>query len=245
MCDKVSIADLVQTFCNIENHRIEVESWQIERNRKITKLSIKNFQSESLPINLADSFPNLIEFEASGTSFRIVKRENLRNLKKLESLRLESGELLRIRRDSFDDFDNLKVLSLSKNFLTSIPVEIFRQLGNLENLNLSGNNIEEFNSRLFYNLRSLKNLSLDNNKIYQISAQTFYYNRKLKIISFNDNNLRFIDAMVFDGLKEIQEVNLRRNDCIDKEYSVKEMKSGIMGSLRKDVKEVCQLNIKI
>jgi Leucine-rich repeat (LRR) protein len=245
MCDKNQLADLVQPFCVIENLQIEPQNWQIEKNRRISKVSLKNVQNENLPVNLAESFPNLLELSTSDTNFRIIKRENLRNLRKLETLRLENGEILKIRRDSFDDLENLRVLDLNKNLLNSLTPELFRQLRNLEDLNISENSIEEINPRLFYNLKNLKFLNADKNKFFSIPADAFYYNRKLKKISFSENNLRFIDKMVFNGLNEIQVVNLNKNDCIDKEYSIKEMRNGFVGSLKKDVEDVCQMTIKI
>lgn len=238
-------SDLDLPTCNIVNQQIAFDSWQIEKIRKVTKLTMKNIQNENLPLNLADSFPNLEEFSTSETSFRTLKRENLRYLRKLEILRLQRGELLKIRRDSFDDLENLRVIDLSGNYLNIIQPELFRDMEKLEELYVSDNGIEELNPRTFRYLMNLKTFSADGNKISMISVDTFAYNRRLSKISISRNALRFIDVNAFGGLRELYSLNLSENDCIDKQYSISKIKSGFMGLLKKDVEATCQQMVKI
>lgn len=245
-CDTSSIvADLIQPTCSFENHSIPVNNWQIERHRKATKLIMKNIQNENLPLNLADSFPNLVEISASSTTFRSLKRENFRFLRKLEVLQMENGELLRIRRDSFDDLVSLRILNFNGNFLTYLQPELFRNLENLEEFNINDNEIEELNPRIFRNLENLKIFSANGNKLSMITADFFTHNRKLSQISLNRNILRFIDSATFGGLKELFSVDLRENDCIDKEYSISKTRGGFIGMLKKDVDESCHITVKI
>lgn len=243
-CDQSNLENLVSSLCIISDQHIASGNYQIERNRKITSLTMKSVQSENLPVNLADSFPNLMQFSTSDSSFRIAKRDNFKNLRKLELLKMTRGELLRIRRDSFDDLDSVKIIDLSENLLSSLPVELFRQLEKLEELIVAGNEIEELYPRMFRNLPNLRIFNADENKIFMITADTFAGNRKLAKISLKNNALRFIDINAFSNLKELQSIDFSRNDCIDKEYSIEKLKGGFVGLLKEDVRKTCQMTVK-
>lgn len=227
--------------CLIENRSIEESSWQIEKNRKVTSLTLTNIQSENLPINVDESFPNLISYSASKTTFRILKKEHMRHLRSLESLSLNNGELIRIRRDTFDDMPNLLRLDLGFNFIKIISPENFRELDKLEFLSLKNNEIEEISPRIFKGLLNLKEFNGDDNKLSTITGETFSNNRRMKNISIKGNSLKFVDSSTFNGLKELKSLDLSGNDCIDKVYN---FKSGFLADIRMDMSNFCQIGVK-
>ncbi|KAG5667914.1 hypothetical protein PVAND_015879 [Polypedilum vanderplanki] len=242
-CDNQQKFDKSQ-LCSVTNRFYDFDSWQIERIRGITKLIISDIQSEFLPTGISESFPNLISYVTSETTFKSVKKENFRNLKKLETLELKNGQLSRVRRDAFEDLENLVKLNLDNNMIKLISPEHFRELGRLEFLSFNNNEIEELNPRIFRNLLNLKSISAENNKIYSILEGTFESNQNLRNISLKGNSLRFIDEKTFQGLEDLKTVDLQENNCIDKKYEVNEKFRKFLGMIRNDVSETCQNEIK-
>ncbi|CAG9811973.1 unnamed protein product [Chironomus riparius] len=239
-CDQL---DSPQT-CLIDNRHIDESSWQIEKNRKVTSLKLTNIQSENLPINVDESFPNLVSYSASETSFRILKKEHLRHLRSLESLSLNKGELIRVRRDAFDDMPNLQRLDLGYNFIKMVSPENFRELGKLEFLSIKNNEIEEISPRIFKGLLNLKEFNGDDNKLASITGETFSNNRRLRNISLKGNNLKFVDDSTFNGLKELQSLDLSGNDCIDKVYNFRGTAGALLTAIRMDMNNFCQIGVK-
>lgn len=239
-CDEQNIP---QT-CLIQNRNIDESSWQIEKNRKVTSLKLVNIQSENLPINVDESFPNLISYSASETTFRILKKEHLRHLRSLESLSLNNGQLIRVRREAFDDMPNLQRLDLGFNLIKIISPENFRELGKLEFLSLKSNEIEEISPRIFKGLLNLKEFIGDDNKLFTITGETFSNNRRLRNISIKGNNLKFVDASTFNGLKELKSLDLSGNDCIDKVYASRGTSGGFLATIRMDMNTFCQIGVK-
>lgn len=234
-----------QEVCQFHDHFVEVPAWQLERSRKVTSLKMSNLQSENLPVNVGESFPNLLSYTATETSFRILKKENLRHLRVLEELTLQNGQLIRIRRDAFDDVPNLQKLNLGYNLIRIVSPENFREIQKLEFLSLKNNEIEEVNPRMFRNLLNLKELDMDDNKVSSITGETFASNRRIKRISMSRNNLKFVDATTFSGLKELQVLNLSGNDCIDKEYKAIKSVGGFLAAVRMDMSSFCQIGVKV
>lgn len=230
--------------CLFLDHFMEIPLWQFQRDRKVTTLKLVNLQSENLPVNPGDSFPNLVTYSATDTSFRILKRENLRHLRQLEELSMTNGQLIRIRRDAFDDLANLQRLELTQNLIKVLIPDSFRELQKLEFLSLKSNEIEELSPRMFRNMLNLKELTIDDNQISSISGETFGSNRRLKMISIRNNNLKFVDEMTFGGLKELSVLSLNGNDCIDKEYAVTKGRGGFLAAIRMDMSEFCQIGVK-
>lgn len=239
-CDQNDSSDI----CIIDDRFVDTPSWEIERNRKIKTLKITNLQSENLPVNVGESFPNLISYSASETSFRILKRENLRHLRMLELLSFKNGQLIRIRRDAFEDVPNLQRLELDYNLIKVISPENFREMQKLEFMSLSNNEIEEVSPRMFRNLLNLKEINISNNKIASITGETFKSNRRLRNIYIKNNNLMFVDSTTFNGLKELKVLSLNGNNCVDKEYKATGKSGGFLAVIGTDMQEFCQIGVK-
>lgn len=67
-----------------------------------------------LPIEVAESFPNLQGYSAGGCSIKDISRENFKNLSKLKSLWLDGNQIRKIWEDTFDDLVEVERISLCK-----------------------------------------------------------------------------------------------------------------------------------
>lgn len=68
-----------------------------------------------LPEKVAETFPNLVYYEATGCSLKEISQINLENLTKLETLDLSRNQIIKISNNTFGNLTSLKDLDLSKN----------------------------------------------------------------------------------------------------------------------------------
>lgn len=85
-----------------------VEGLTLALNRKI----------KFLPIKVADSFPNLLVFNAMGCSIQALSAETFKNLNKLKVLNVGYNFVQSIADGTFDDLKALEYLALSKNIVS-------------------------------------------------------------------------------------------------------------------------------
>lgn len=122
---------------------------------------VNNKNIKFLPVNIGESFPNLIAMKASGNSIANITRETFMNLPKL------------------------KFLNLSFNKIKSLNPDTFEYLTGLENLNLENNEIEEIEETIFVFLKFLKKFKLAGNKITKINPSWFEELTEMQEVSFD------------------------------------------------------------
>lgn len=76
----------------------------------------KNKKVFFLPVNVAESFPNLTAYSGTETSIKDVAKKNFKGLRKLRSLDLSDNQIDLVQTDTFEDLVNLEILFLCKNF---------------------------------------------------------------------------------------------------------------------------------
>lgn len=106
-------------------------------------------------------------------------------------------QLVEIRSKDFNGMENLEVLSFFHNNLTFLPLDVFSTLTQLRVIFLTSNQIKVIPNGIF------------SNNIY------------LERINLDDNQIKFIGSSLFNGLTNLNNVHLKTNICIDKEYTGK------------------------
>lgn len=67
-----------------------------------------------LPVKVAESFPNLVEYWAHNSAIKKISKMNFESLTQLKVLLLQGNEIQEIPSDTFEDLTSLKTLYLSK-----------------------------------------------------------------------------------------------------------------------------------
>jgi Leucine rich repeat len=73
-----------------------------------------NKNIEYLPENIAETFPNLLGYDAWKCSIKIIFKAMFKNMNKLKVLSLQNNQIERISSDTFEDLVSLKYLWLRK-----------------------------------------------------------------------------------------------------------------------------------
>lgn len=74
---------------------------------------LANKKVHFLPINIAESFPNLLGLSSWGCPIKIISRKHLKNLHKLKLLNLGRNKIEIIKKDTFKDLRSLEWIGLS------------------------------------------------------------------------------------------------------------------------------------
>jgi Leucine rich repeat len=148
------------------------------------------------------------------------------------------SNLQKIERSDFKDLTFVKVLSFYVNKIQHVPADTFQDMVNLEYLSLSYNNIQTYPSDVFHSLVSLKGIYLHGTGMTKLQHDLLEKNTKLEDIWLQDNKLVEIDGETFGLMKNLEHVNLERNDCINREYSSLNT-NGRTKSMQEYVNSVC------
>lgn len=155
------------------------------------------------PINVSD---NSVVLTASEVYDQIKQLSFLNN--KISYLPKHIGKI----------FPNLLSFKVGSSELTKIYKEDFKGVHKLELLMLWGNLIEDIASDTFSELIELKELNLGMNQIKSIESGLFKNNLKLQKILLNVNKIKYISPNAFSDLKVLNDLYLKNNDCILKNY---------------------------
>lgn len=83
---------------------------------KDSSVKILNFNNNKnisfLPVKVDETFPNLVEYQASSCSLKSVSKINFKNLRKVKELHLGANQIEIISSDTFDDLISMKRLGL-------------------------------------------------------------------------------------------------------------------------------------
>nr|XP_020472835.1 leucine-rich repeat-containing protein 28 [Monopterus albus]XP_020472836.1 leucine-rich repeat-containing protein 28 [Monopterus albus] len=175
-------------FLNYKNLNIfPVELLKDEGLQFLERLYMKRNSLTTLPDNLAQKLPNLIELYLHSNNIVIIP-EAIGNLARLQSLDLSSN-VLQLLCPDIGRLRSLRHLRLSNNQLKSLPPEI-GDLQELETLDVSMNQLMTLPDRL-HRCLSLQNLTADHNLLSHVPRQLCWLHR-LNQLSMAANRLGFL-----------------------------------------------------
>lgn len=175
-------------FLNYKNlNNFPVELLKDEGLQFLERLYMKRNSLTTLPDNLAQKLPNLIELYLHSNNIVIVP-EAIGNLARLQSLDL-SNNALQLLCPEIGRLRSLRHLRLSNNQLKCLPPEI-GDLQELETLDVSMNQLISLPDRLHCCL-SLQNITADHNHLRHVPRQLCWLHR-LNQLSMAANRLSFL-----------------------------------------------------
>ncbi|XP_015250024.1 PREDICTED: leucine-rich repeat-containing protein 28 [Cyprinodon variegatus] len=175
-------------FLNYKNLNIfPVELLKDEGLHFLERLYMKRNSLTTLPDNLAQKLPNLIELYLHSNNIVIIP-EAIGNLARLQSLDL-SNNALQMLCPEIGRLRSLRHLRLSNNQLKCLPPEI-GDLVDLETLDLAVNQLVSLPDRL-HRCLSLQNLTVDHNLLSHVPRQLCWLHR-LNQLSMAANRLTFL-----------------------------------------------------
>lgn len=175
-------------FLNYRNLNIfPVELLKDEGLQSLERLYMKRNSLTTLPDNLAQKLPNLIELYLHSNNIVIIP-EAIGNLARLQSLDL-SNNALQLLCPEIGRLRSLRHLRLSNNHLKCLPPEL-GDLQDLETLDLSMNQLLSLPERL-HRCVSLQSLTVDHNLLSHVPRQLCWLHR-LNQLSMAANRLSFL-----------------------------------------------------
>ncbi|XP_072942811.1 uncharacterized protein [Epargyreus clarus] len=199
------------THINMTNNEIaSVKGLRITFNSEggILDLSNNNLSSLNIPTGDALSLSYLILHTNNITNPRLIKLNDLFDLRQLDMSRnyiqeldesslhlpyalvfldLSFNEIERIGPSSFHNLNHLRTLRLSHNQLSDIRYGALEGLNDLLNLDLSFNKIGKLDSKVFMDLKFLKVLSLRYNNLFYLEYDTWLAH-KFDLIVYLEGN---------------------------------------------------------
>ncbi|CAN9506816.1 unnamed protein product [Ophioblennius macclurei] len=175
-------------FLNYKNLNIfPVELLKDEGLQFLERLYMKRNSLTTLPDNLAQKLPNLIELYLHSNNIVIIP-EAIGNLARLQSLDL-SNNALQLLCPEIGRLRSLRHLRLSNNRLKCLPPEL-GDLQDLETLDLSMNQLKSLPEQL-HRCLFLQNLTVDHNLLTHVPRQLCWLHR-LNQLSMAANRLNFL-----------------------------------------------------
>ena len=211
------------TFSISSESKILNENVKIPENKSLCVKALSQKYSENteyLPVNVDQTFPNLVVYEFENCHIKKIGYANLKNLKNLQLINLESNQISSITSSAFNDTPILKYLNLGNNQLTYIDENIFKQLKNLQSLFLQNNKITFISKFAFRYLSDLRKISLNDNLLQTLEDQHFRNNKKLEKIWLKNNKIQYLSPTMFNGKMNMELVDLKNNTCIDGEFCI-------------------------
>ncbi|XP_054588528.2 leucine-rich repeat-containing protein 28 [Nothobranchius furzeri] len=175
-------------FLNYKNlNMFPVELLKDEGLRFLERLYMKRNSLTTLPDNLAQKLPNLIELYLHSNNIVVIP-EAIGNLARLQSLDL-SNNALQLLCPEVGRLRSLRHLRLSNNQLKNLPSEI-GDLQDLETLDVSMNQLMSLPDSL-HRCVSLQNLTVDHNLLSHVPRQLCWLHC-LNQLSMAANRLTFL-----------------------------------------------------
>lgn len=136
-----------------------------------------------------------------------------------ESVEVNRLNTRQITRANFHNMNNLKFLYIDRNEIETLPFDTLWDLHALVEFSLTKNKLRVLDESSFERNKRLKRVDLSNNRLEFLPRKIFEANLLLKSIDFKGNLLKLI-ATDFSPLSNITFIDLSRNICIDKCYSI-------------------------
>lgn len=155
---------------------------------------INNENDHFLPVDIAEKFPNLTDFQASDSLVTTIGNNHFKGLAELVRLNLKGNKIESFSDHAFSDCKKLEFIDLSFNKLKTLPADIFRDLPNLGDVDVM------------------------NNELVELPKDLFVDNPKFQYFCGCYNKIQFIDATVFDHSVVLKKVLLVDNVCVNGTY---------------------------
>lgn len=165
----------------------------------------------------ANSQVNLVWF--NGGMMKIIPNQIFQAFPNLAYVDIENVGLDEIRPEFFTNATYLKVLVITLNPFTSLGPQIFGDAKNLEFINFRFNKITSIDINTFKGL-NLLGLSLESNQITTLNENIFVNIPNILILHLQSNTITGLHYGTFSGLTKMQELDLTKNTCIDKKFSI-------------------------
>lgn len=102
---------LMRTVTSIDTVNVALSDVNDEVNALVFNT---NKKIKFLPVNVSHNFPLLKSYSATACSLRGIRKDNFRDLEKLEILILTNNKIETVRSNVLEDLQNLKILLISK-----------------------------------------------------------------------------------------------------------------------------------
>lgn len=194
---------------------IEGNHMQGRTNEDVLNLVIQTSDTNVIPANIFQVFPNIQYIEAfrsgitsmGGTSFTFATR--------IRGLFVNFNNVPSLTGSPFFGRGGVTHLNMYSNQIESISENFFFGLAGLRYLSLGGNNLRSIPPQLFAPLVNLRNFLASGNQIESLSRQTFATNRQVQIIALEYNMLNSLGENLFNGLDNLEYIGLTGNTCVD------------------------------
>ena len=215
--------DLTCTVRDIPQHQ-KTAFEENPKNKRVKRLVLIDSNTKVLPQNIGKAFPALEELAAKNLNLEFIATDDFLELPFLRKVDLSNNMLTSISPETFDNLPALESLNLGQNkikkgFAPNIP--------NLKTLSLGGNEKDNLDSNTFSKLPELKEINIADNNLEDVDENIFQFNPELEKIWLTSNKIKKLSPTVFDGLKKLQMVDLRDNQCIDNFFNRESISSMI------------------
>lgn len=200
----------LETIELVSSHISIIDRNAFQNLTKIAEIIIYDNDLSFLQDGIFESLKFLKKLDLSRNKFENFKEKSFQGLVGLEKLHLQKNELKEIGVE-FRELKELNTLKLQHNDIGKIQSQAFNALTNLKWLDLSNNSIISLNKDLFKNLFNLETLNLDENQIQSVPNGIFSDLAKLTSLFMKDNKIKFLTPNMFKGLTDINYLLLNRN----------------------------------
>lgn len=197
-------------------------------------LEVEAFTGEHLPGYYNQEVTEILVFD--GTLLYIPDGIGLlfQHLKKfLIGHRYIKSGLKLIKRSNFQHMKLLTKLDLRGTAIETVNVDTLWDLTNLELFLFYDSQLKVLHEKIFEKNTKLRVVNIDENRIEYLPKDLFKFNPEIEIVSCKNNKLYSISTD-FTELREVSEIDLHGNSCIDKAlkdfHNVSELQNVILSS---------------
>lgn len=170
---------------------------------------------EFLPINIAETFPNLIFIRIERCSLQYLNSLSFHKLHGLLRLQVQENLVESIDKNTFDDLRNLLDLSLSSNLISYLHPKTFVNLLKLRLLELDYNRLASFEPRLIQVNKKLMTLDISSNRLQFLKPGTFETLTSLKNLRARNNRISVLPSTICSNCKRLKLLDLHGNNITE------------------------------
>lgn len=203
------------TSVNFDNNWFQFIPNNLLRTSSSTRIKILSFNSNPL-IKIREDLSvegfqlkSLETLNLESGNITVIASHDFLSFPSIHELSLKSNHISKISPGSFKAMTSLSSLDLSQNLLTILPEERLSSLIHLKNLNLSRNHLLEV-PMFSKDLTSLQVLDISFNRFTKFESLA-HLSSSLEEIFLNDNMIAWIASNIFNNLTSIKRIDLRNN----------------------------------
>jgi Leucine-rich repeat (LRR) protein len=170
-----------------------------------SKKSVKDVTYRNVAYIDQHLFPNVVNIRVWTKQMRLYEGA-VRNLPKLEKVRLKECAIRRIPPGTFMNLPVLRVVHMQDNDVTKIENGVFNYLP-IEVLWLQRNAIEVIESEAFDNMPNLHTIKLNENQLMEWDNKWFSNTPKLTHLFFSKNQISELPARAFANIQTSHKIN--------------------------------------